>query len=860
MKIQLVVIHNDMVVETLDLEPGRYSVGRSKENNIVVQHFSLAKKQGEIYFEEGHWFYQDAGKKKPVSLSAASAVSLSSQVAVAPMEFVENENASIAYLSQLQAERGALLKKRRIVSAAVVFAVILIPALAYFLFGALKNSGDPNLLLAEVRQQVVELEGVVDPKAIADYKKFAGMTDADFREQLGFCTGFLVDVNVVLTASHCLLGSMVIDLSNTFKLRTADGKKHDVIRVLGFDVKRDFLFLETEGMESYGYLKFAKSYKVGQKVYTVGNVHGEGIAIRDGIMSSETPDINEPDVKFIRYNAGTSPGNSGGPLIDEDGDIVALVFASTGTENYNLGTSAEDLAIGHKNFVEDRKPKTISIAMKKLLNFSPQALLQYMAMPYLSQFDEYPEVAKKFNAVSIDVEVPLALEELDNVVLKKLNETITKEYYSVQSFLGDLNEVTLDWKSFVSEKTPAILPSQFDFSQRIFIKKGERYFPKIAGLIDSPSKADMSSYKDKLKRNGKFDFQAYGYNISQTNKTFAAPEDWVYYKPEDSTGRRKRFSELGGGTPYAQMIVSPQVKIGGEVPELTIDTFLKNALGKQGLLATSASRYARPKSIRDFVIRDLDPKVEASKFVDGLGRAWTRTSFKLFDTTHFFNYCHELPEGEICMARIFNVLNQYLLKTVEYNFRKFILSHLLINPYFWGKDRLMNYLGKEKNQKDVSLQGFDFDTEDGKTWIKLKAFPFRFTIPDPQTIESIRLQTGLFGKSPKTAVWTGYGVEWVKRGKKEDFVCGIGLEPFGSSSRFTLNYLRDRRKQEALKKMKGEDADPLPGVWYKLFRGFENPFQIFGYCAPLKKDPRSEEDYFVDFKKSKALKFSFKTE
>ena len=38
---------------------------------------------------------------------------------------------------------------------------------------------------------------------------------------------------------------------------------------------------------------------------------------------------DEPDVKFIRYSAGTSPGNSGGPLLDARGRIVALVFAST---------------------------------------------------------------------------------------------------------------------------------------------------------------------------------------------------------------------------------------------------------------------------------------------------------------------------------------------------------------------------------------------------------------------------------------------------------------------------------------------------------------------------------------------------
>ena len=59
MKLKLAIIHLDMVVETLELEPGEYTLGRASHNNIVVQHFSLAPDHGKIYNSEDQWFYEN---------------------------------------------------------------------------------------------------------------------------------------------------------------------------------------------------------------------------------------------------------------------------------------------------------------------------------------------------------------------------------------------------------------------------------------------------------------------------------------------------------------------------------------------------------------------------------------------------------------------------------------------------------------------------------------------------------------------------------------------------------------------------------------------------------------------------------
>lgn len=858
MKLNLAIIHLDMVVDTLELEPGEYSLGRSSKNNIVVQHFSLDPEQGEIYFEDDTWSYKDNQTKRVTEISNNEPLKITDQISIATREHVEAGQTRLSDFSVLRSAHQSKLNKRLAVAGSLVAGLILVTVIGYQAVRTASSSMNENKILNIVRDKVVEFEVKRDSKAIDEIKKYSGLTDADFKESSGFCTGFLVGPNIVLTAGHCLLGRLVVDLSNDFYIKTSDGEKHEIKEVLGFDVKRDFLFLRTETLESYGHLNFAESYQKEQKVFTVGNVHGEGIAIRDGIISSESTDPDEPDVKFLRYSAGTSPGNSGGPLVNAQGEVVALVFAATGTENFNLGTPTQDLREAYNKFVEnDGEKQTINLAMRRVLNFKPDLMLQTLSLPYLPQFDEYPEVAQKLKEVSIDVEVPIEFSEVDKAILNPLNKAVIEAFFDVQKLLREKKEIVLDWKSFVSTETPAILPSQFDFSQNVFVKKNGRYYPQVAGLIDSPSKADYTKYKEQLKKEKKFDFQAYGYNILVEDKKVDLLDTDIFYKPKNSGGTKPRLLNLAVGTPYTQMIVfgDEDLRTKGF---FGLKLFLKNFIG-DGALATSYSRFIRPQSIKDFALKDLDIKkdqIQHQDVKDRLGRTWRRSRIKLFESLNLLTYCLDLPEGSLCLGRVLNVYNDHLLTILENNFRKFILSHLLVNPYFWGKDSLVDFLAAKKAQSIPLMNGVSLTVDGEVIKGQLTGLPFRFEIPEEDKVESLRLQTGLFGNDSE-AKWVGYGVEWVQRDAKKDMVCGLGVEIFKSQSAFMLNYLRDRKKQEKLKKIKGEDPKPLPGIWYRPFRGLKTPFQAYGFCAPLEEDPRVSGQYFVDFKNSKPLKYPY---
>jgi serine protease Do len=76
-------------------------------------------------------------------------------------------------------------------------------------------------------------------------------------------------------------------------------------------------------------------------VFAVGNALGEGVVIRDGVFTSETPEEEEGEWKWMRFSAAASPGNSGGPLIDQAGRVIGVVLRKSESENLNYALPIE---------------------------------------------------------------------------------------------------------------------------------------------------------------------------------------------------------------------------------------------------------------------------------------------------------------------------------------------------------------------------------------------------------------------------------------------------------------------------------------------------------------------------------------
>lgn len=127
-------------------------------------------------------------------------------------------------------------------------------------------------------------------------------------------------------------------------VKTATGAIFEVKGIVAKDEKRDIVKLVIDSKDiSFPYLKLSNSLPdVGERILVLGNPEGLEATITDGLVSAirEIDDIGN----IIQISAPISPGSSGGPVININGDVVGIVsFGLKEGENLNFAYSAEDI-------------------------------------------------------------------------------------------------------------------------------------------------------------------------------------------------------------------------------------------------------------------------------------------------------------------------------------------------------------------------------------------------------------------------------------------------------------------------------------------------------------------------------------
>jgi hypothetical protein len=157
-------------------------------------------------------------------------------------------------------------------------------------------------------------------------------------------TAFSIGGNRYVTASHVFqLGS-----GSQFgppALRDAAGNVYDIDKVWKFSDREDFVeFSLSQEPKGVGKFEIGPPPALDDTVFAVGNALGEGVVIRDGVFTSETPEEEDGEWKWVRFSAAASPGNSGGPLIDQAGRVIGVVLRKSESENLNYALPIERLA------------------------------------------------------------------------------------------------------------------------------------------------------------------------------------------------------------------------------------------------------------------------------------------------------------------------------------------------------------------------------------------------------------------------------------------------------------------------------------------------------------------------------------
>lgn len=157
-------------------------------------------------------------------------------------------------------------------------------------------------------------------------------------KQTGLGTGFFVDDSHVVTCYH------VIDGATKAKIKTATGKTYQIKGIAASDRIADVVRLSLASpVKTAKSLVLCKSLpKQGEKVVVFGSPLGLELTVSDGIVSAirDMPGVG----KIIQITAPISPGSSGSPVLNLNGDAVGVVtsYMAEG-QNLNFAVSSEQV-------------------------------------------------------------------------------------------------------------------------------------------------------------------------------------------------------------------------------------------------------------------------------------------------------------------------------------------------------------------------------------------------------------------------------------------------------------------------------------------------------------------------------------
>ncbi len=129
-------------------------------------------------------------------------------------------------------------------------------------------------------------------------------------------SGFFIGEDMIVTNYH------VIEGSDKIVVRTADEKKYNVDTILGYNANLDLAILKLDKKIQPISISRDKA-KVGQTIYTLGSPLGLTGTMTKGMISTASR-VMEDGVNYIQIDAAISPGNSGGPLVNEYGEVIGI--------------------------------------------------------------------------------------------------------------------------------------------------------------------------------------------------------------------------------------------------------------------------------------------------------------------------------------------------------------------------------------------------------------------------------------------------------------------------------------------------------------------------------------------------------
>jgi len=266
----------------------------------------------------------------------------------------------------------------------------------------------PEQTLKAVNESVLE---VVVPKPEKDSMKYEKPLPLDLipyavriDKYYSIGTAFAIGPTQFATAAHVMLIGEGSQFREVY-LRDVKGNVYPVDQIVKYSRNRDFAVFTIKKWAGGRNLPINADSQVNQKVFAVGNALAEGIVIRDGLYTSNTQEEEKGAWRWMRFSAAASPGNSGGPLLDKNGNVIGIVLRKSENENLNYALPISEV---------------MKAPGKAVIHIKMKYLLENMDMTSIDTLHE-------------EINLPLPYQELDKkatAVIARFSDSLLKRLLS----------------------------------------------------------------------------------------------------------------------------------------------------------------------------------------------------------------------------------------------------------------------------------------------------------------------------------------------------------------------------------------------------------------------------------------------
>lgn len=197
------------------------------------------------------------------------------------------------------------------------------------------NEVDFTIAAETTVNAVVHVKNVTVSKGPSNIMEFFYGYEGSQKTQVGTGSGVIISPDGhIVTNNHVIKGASQLQV-------TLNNNKTYEAELIGTDPNSDIALLKIDAKTQLPYLAFGDSddLKIGEWVLAVGNPFNLTSTVTAGIVSAKARALMKSDQSFIQTDAAVNPGNSGGALVNTNGDLIGINTAITSQTGSYVGYS-----------------------------------------------------------------------------------------------------------------------------------------------------------------------------------------------------------------------------------------------------------------------------------------------------------------------------------------------------------------------------------------------------------------------------------------------------------------------------------------------------------------------------------------